>query len=70
MERTTLQLYRDCLRLVKHIGGDSKKGHALRRIVQESFRKNANETDPKKIQVQKSDAIRALSNYLVMKTLK
>ena len=70
MERTSVQLYRDCLRMVKHIGGNSSKGLALRKIVRVNFRKNIGERDERKIEALKADAIRALSNYLVMKTLK
>lgn len=70
MERSTVQLFRDCLRLAKHIGGDAGKGVQLRTIAREAFKKRKAETDPQKIESLKADAIRALSNYLVLKTLK
>lgn len=70
MERTTLALYRDCLRLANHLGGNSAKGQQLRKIAREAFRRNLNESDPKRIEKLRSDAMRALSNYLLMKTLK
>ncbi len=41
IQRTSTQLYRDCLRLVAHVAGRSKKGDALRAIVRGEFRKNA-----------------------------
>ena len=39
LERSTLHLFRDCLRLVRYIGGDSAKGRALRRLVVDEFKK-------------------------------
>ena len=69
LERTTLQLFRDCLRTAHHIGGDSAKGRALKQVVKDGFRKHANVKDEAEISKLKADAIRALSNYLVMKSL-
>jgi hypothetical protein len=64
--RTALQLYRDCLRLVRHVApGDSKKGILLRRTVREEFRCHRNQTDLVMIERLKADAVRALSNYLL-----
>ena len=65
MERTTLQLYRDCLRLAKRIGGRSAKGHALRAMVRAEFQKNKDEADPDRVAEQKMAAMRGLSNYLL-----
>mmetsp|Transcript_968 Transcript_968/g.2873 ORF Transcript_968/g.2873 Transcript_968/m.2873 type:complete len:83 (-) Transcript_968:83-331(-) len=70
LERPTLAIYRDCLRLAAHIGGRSAKGLQLRAIARDAFRKHKNETDPQRIEQLRADAVRALSNYLVMKTLK
>ena len=39
--KTTPQLYRDCLRLVNHVGGQSAKGRAMKMMVQTEFRKHA-----------------------------
>ena len=64
-ERTTAQLYRDCLRLATHLGGRSAKGIALRSTIKAEFIKNKNETNPNAIAEQKNAAMRALSNYLV-----
>ena len=66
--RTTPQLYRDCLRLVAHIAGKSKKGQQLRRIVGSEFRKHASEEDAEKITLLKSNAVRALANYLMIES--
>ena len=61
MERTSLQLYRDCLRLAKRVGGRSAK----EAMVRAEFKKNRDERDPDMIAEQKASAMRALSNYLL-----
>ncbi|CAN0051491.1 unnamed protein product [Heterosigma akashiwo] len=68
IQRTTIQLYRDCMRLVQHIAGKSKKGDNIRRIVGGEFRKNKDEKDEAKIEALKANAVRALSNYLVLES--
>ncbi len=66
MHPDLFQLYRDCLRLVRHIApGESPKAMALRQTVRMQFKAHAKETDPTKIEAYKSDAVRALSNYMV-----
>lgn len=66
VNRTALELYRDCLRLVRHIApGESPKALALRQTVRMQFKSHAKEEDPNKIETFKSDAVRALSNYMV-----
>ena len=65
MERTSLQLYRDCLRLAKRVGGRSAKGAAIQAMVRAEFKKNRDERDPDMIAEQKASAMRALSNYLL-----
>ncbi|TMW69321.1 hypothetical protein Poli38472_001477 [Pythium oligandrum] len=64
--RTSIQLYRDCMRLAKHIGGTSKKGQAIKELIRREFEKGRHETDPEKIEVLKANAVRGLSNYLMM----
>ena len=49
LERTTLQLFRDCLRTAHHIGGDSAKGRALKQVVKDGFRKHIGVTDAAEI---------------------
>lgn len=68
LSRTSTQLYRDCLRLVNHVAGKSKKGYQLRRIVGGEFRKNAKVTDSDQITLLKTNAIRALANYLMIES--
>jgi hypothetical protein len=62
-----LQLYRDCLRLVRHIapGATSAKALALQRTVRHEFRKNAHVTKAEELDNLKANAVRALSNYLL-----
>lgn len=66
--RTSKQLFRDCLRLIQHISGKSRKSQQLRRIVGGEFRRYAAEEDPVKIDNLKSNAIRALANYLMIES--
>jgi len=66
INRTSLELYRDCLRLVRHIApGESSKALALRVTVRQQFKLNAQEKNPTKLEELKSNAIRALSNYML-----
>ena len=66
--RTSPQLYRDCLRLIKHIAGQSKKGSMLKGIVKKEFLKNAKVEDSVVVESLKSNAIRGLANYLMMES--
>mmetsp|Transcript_26359 Transcript_26359/g.38930 ORF Transcript_26359/g.38930 Transcript_26359/m.38930 type:complete len:100 (+) Transcript_26359:133-432(+) len=66
MNRTSLQLYRDCIRLVRHIApGHSGKSTALRTMVRSQFEKSRNEKDPATIENLKANAVRGLSNYML-----
>ena len=61
------QLYRDCLRLIRHVapGHANRKGLALRRTVRNEFEKHRNEANPDTIENAKLNAVRALSNYML-----
>jgi Complex 1 protein (LYR family) len=67
VQRTSRQLYRDCLRLIQHVapGRTSPKSVALRQTVRAQFRKHELETDGDVIELCKAKAVRALSNYLL-----
>jgi hypothetical protein len=65
IQRTTIEIFRDCLRLINHVGGKSDKAGAIRFHVRSEFKKNMREADPLKISIQKDCAIQGLSNYLV-----
>jgi len=59
-------LYRDCLRLVRHIApGNSPKALALTQQVQLTFRANKAITDKAEVEVAKAAAVRALANYML-----
>lgn len=65
----TDQLYRDCLRLVKHIApGSSPKGVALRNTIRMEFWKNKDVQNEAQIETLKAGAIRALSNYMLFES--
>jgi hypothetical protein len=66
--RTTIKLYRDCFRLINHIAGKSQKGQTLKRVVGGEFRKNSEVKDPAQLDALKGNAVRALSNYLMMES--
>lgn len=66
--KSTPQIYRDCLRLVKHMAGKSSKATALNRIISAEFKKNAKIIDEDKIEALKSNAVRGLSNYLMIES--
>lgn len=68
VSRGATQLYRDCLRLVQHIAGKSKKGQQLKKIVGSEFRKNAKLEDLVRIDALKANAIRGLANYLMLES--
>jgi Complex 1 protein (LYR family) len=64
-----IQLYRDCLRLIKHVApGHSRKAMALRQTVRMEFDKHREETNPQLVEYQKANAIRALSNYMLFES--
>lgn len=67
--RSTPQLYRDCMRLINHIAGNSAKGRNIKRVITSEFRKHSNVTDSKVVESLKSNAIRGLSNYLMLESL-
>ena len=66
VSRTSLQLYRDCLRLVRHIApGSGGKGLALRTQVRTSFASNSSLTKSDDVDTAKAAAVRALANYML-----
>jgi hypothetical protein len=71
-EHTTgmLKLFRDCLRLVQYIAprGSSKHG-ALKQSIVSQFKSRAAERNADTIQRYQADAVRALSNYLLLTSI-
>ena len=52
--------------MVRHVApGSSSKATALRQTVRQQFKLHDREEDPTKIETLKSNAIRALSNYML-----
>ena len=69
--KTSAQLYRDCLRLVRHMAGaSSPKAAHLTRIVGAQFRANAGVHDPAAVHAFKQAAERSLSSYLLFQRAK
>ena len=64
-QASVTKLYRDCLRLSRHLAGDSAKGEKMREMIRSQFRAGATETDEGKIEMLKFAAVRGLSNYMV-----
>jgi hypothetical protein len=64
---STPQLYRDCLRLVRHVapGRTSPKSTALRLTVKQQFEKYRTTENELEIHAAKANAVRALSNYML-----
>ena len=66
--RTSVQLYRDCLRLLRHAVGPNPslpKYQVIQKHLQREFRKPQT-TDTASIETAKASAVRALSNYLLL----
>ena len=65
-QRTSLQLYRDCLRLIRHVAPPgSTKNAAVKKVVKAEFSRHLDETNPDRLEALKANAIRALSNYML-----
>jgi hypothetical protein len=68
--RTSIELYRDLLRLISHLApGTSPKSIALRTMIRSEFNKSRllspdSPADAVKIEALKANAVRALSNYI------
>ncbi|EWM21005.1 hypothetical protein Naga_100081g12 [Nannochloropsis gaditana] len=63
--KSSVQLYRDCLRVADHIASKSPKGIALRKMLRSEFKKNAAVDDAKQVEQLKMNAARGLANYLL-----
>jgi hypothetical protein len=60
------KLYRDCLRLVRHIApGTSTKSIALQNSIRQQFKSNKYVEDEQLIEQLKANAVRGLSNYML-----
>lgn len=68
-EIPTVKLYKDCLRVAKLVGGNSKKGILMKDMIRKEFRKNINITDKTKIEELRFQAIKGLNNYLILQAV-
>ena len=71
-QRTSIELYRDLLRLVSHVapGTTSPKSRALRTMIRSEFDRSKHlspdsPSDTIQIETLKANAVRALSNYML-----
>lgn len=64
--KSTLEIFRDCLRLIPKMVHEPNKVRAVRALVKKEFHKNRLETDPEKIEALRFNAIRGISNYLLL----
>ena len=64
--KSTLEIFRDCLRLIPKMVHEPNKVIAVRKLLKQEFFKHRNEKDPEKIQSLRFNAIRGISNYLLI----
>jgi hypothetical protein len=67
--KSTLHIYHDCLRTIQHFAGNSSKGHAIRSLVRQEFRKHTKENNPEQIERLKQNAATSLANYLALQNI-
>jgi len=69
-QKTTLSVYKDCLRAIRHAcGRGTPKELRCRQLVNKEFRKNMHLTDKVKIEELRKDAILGVSRYITMQSL-
>ena len=64
--KSTLEIFRDCLRLIPKMVHEPNKVRVVRSLVKREFHKNRFEKDPEKIEALRFGAIRGISNYLLL----
>lgn len=64
-EKSTLEILRDCFKLVPRMVVDPPRINAVRLLIRREFEKNRTESDPEKIDLLRFNAIRGISNYLI-----
>ncbi len=64
-EKSTLEIFRDCLKLVPRMVTERPKINAVRILIKREFEKNKTEADAEKIDSLRFNAIRGISNYLI-----
>lgn len=66
-EKSTLEIFRDCLKLIPRMVDERNKIQAVRKLLKNEFLKNKNVQDQTKIDDLRFNAIRGISNYLIFK---
>ncbi|EFA77106.1 hypothetical protein PPL_09859 [Heterostelium album PN500] len=64
LQKSTVHLYRDCIRLAKYIGSMNGYTKNLHKQVGNIFREHKYETSQEKIEEYKTDATRFLTNFM------
>lgn len=65
-ELTITKIYRDWLRVARLVGGNSAKGDNMRLMIRSEFKKNKFLTERNEIEEKKNQAIKGLSNYMIL----
>ena len=64
--KSTREIFRVCLRLIPKMMSEPNKIIAVRKLVKHEFNKNKFEKDQEKIESLRYNAIRGISNYLLL----
>ncbi|KAF2078542.1 hypothetical protein CYY_000166 [Polysphondylium violaceum] len=64
IKKNSVHIYRDCIRLGRYIGSMNGFTGNMLTQVRLTFRKNMYEVDPEKIEEQKGDALRFMTNFM------
>ena len=67
-EKSTLEIFRDCLKLTSYMGGNSAKIAQARQMIKNEFRKFQHVKDQDEIEKLRFNAIKGVSNYTIFYT--
>ena len=65
-DKSTLEIFRDCLKLASYMSDNSAKIAGIRMMVRGQFKANQHVTDPEQIDKLRFDAIKGVSNFTIM----
>jgi hypothetical protein len=66
LKKSTLSLYRDCLRAIRYTAARSPKARAMKEMVESEFRQNRDLIEFNKIQECRQRAFEGLNNFLLI----
>jgi len=69
LNKTTIEIYRDCLRLAKYVGSKNGQTKNIVLNVRKQFKTNMYEDDPEKIESFRKAAVRGLSNAYLYESI-